>query len=294
MTAPNTPNNVLSGRTLSAEIITNDLRPRVEALQAKGITPKLVVVLIGDHAASASYVRQKEKSAAKAGIVSEVWRYEETVTEAEILQVIEKINRDESIHGVIVQLPVPDHISVPAILKAIDPAKDVDGFTPDNVGKLFQGEECLACCTPQGIMHLVRASGVEVSGAHAVVVGRSNIVGKPVAGLLLNANATVTICHSRTRDLSHHTRQADILVVAVGRPNFVTAEHVREGAVVIDVGIHRTEAGKLTGDVDYDSVSPRAKCITPVPGGVGPMTVVSLIQNTIIAAERLAEGKASQ
>ncbi len=278
--------NILSGRDTAQHVIKTNLAPRVAALKAKGVTPKLVVVLIGDHAASASYVRQKEKYAVKCAMESEVRRFDESVTEAEVLGELEAINADDTIHGVIVQLPVPKHISVPKVLSTIAPHKDVDGFHAENIGKLVQGEPCLQCCTPKGIMTMLRESGTELSGANAVVVGRSNIVGKPIAALLLNANATVTTCHSRTRNLVMHTKMADVLVIAVGRPQMINADHVKEGAVVIDVGIHRMEDGKLCGDVDFESVKDIVKLITPVPGGVGPMTVVSLIENTIEAAEK--------
>jgi methylenetetrahydrofolate dehydrogenase (NADP+)/methenyltetrahydrofolate cyclohydrolase len=276
---------IISGRDVADTTIETSLKPRVDALKKLNITPKLIVILIGDHAASASYVRQKEKYATKTGIESEVRRFDETVTETEILDELRQINADEKIHGVIVQLPVPKHISVPKILSTIDPKKDVDGFSAQNIGKLFLKQETLECCTPMGIMRMIAASGTEVAGANAVVVGRSNIVGKPVAMMLLNKNATVTICHSRTKDLAAHTKNADILVVAVGRPEMITAEHIKPGATVIDVGIHRKENGKLCGDVAFESAAAVAGKISPVPGGVGPMTVVSLIENTIKAAE---------
>jgi methylenetetrahydrofolate dehydrogenase (NADP+)/methenyltetrahydrofolate cyclohydrolase len=245
----------------------------------------LVVILIGDHAASASYVRQKEKFAERAGIIAETWRYESEVTEEKILSEIKSINENKTIHGVIVQLPVPDHVSVEKILRAISPEKDVDGFTPENIGQLFLGEPTLECCTPKGIIRMVEASGEDFNGKHVVVVGRSNIVGKPVAILALNKNATVTICHSRTQDLDAQIAQADILIVAVGRPEMITGTQIPAGCTVIDVGIHRKDGGGLCGDVEFESAVKKARAISPVPGGVGPMTVFSLIENTIEAAE---------
>jgi methylenetetrahydrofolate dehydrogenase (NADP+)/methenyltetrahydrofolate cyclohydrolase len=277
---------IISGKAIAENLLDNALKPRVESLKAKGITPRLIVILIGDHAASASYVRQKEKFADRAGIVAETWRYEDTVSEAKILEEIERINTDDSIHGVIVQLPVPEHVSIEKILRAIDPTKDVDGFTPENVGQLFLGEPTLECCTPKGIIRMIEATGEDLSGKHVVVVGRSNIVGKPVAILALNKNATVTICHSRTKDLDAQIAQADILIVAVGRPEMITGDQIPQGCTVIDVGIHRKETGGLCGDVHFESAAKKAKAISPVPGGVGPMTVFCLIENTIEAAEK--------
>ena len=278
---------IISGKDIAEKLLDTELKPRVKALNAKNTHPKLVVILVGEHPASASYVRQKEKFAERCGIVAETWAYEDTVSEDKILAEIEKINQDESIHGVIVQLPLPDHISVEKVLKAITPAKDVDGFTPQNVGQLFLGEPCLQCCTPKGVIRMIEASGTELSGQQVVVVGRSNIVGKPVSILALNKNATVTICHSRTKDLTAETKRADILIVAVGRSEMITGEHIKPGATVIDVGIHRKADGSgLCGDVEFESAEKVAGKISPVPGGVGPMTVFCLIENTIEAAEK--------
>lgn len=277
---------IISGKDIAERILDAELKPRVEALNAKGVEPKLVVILVGEHPASASYVRQKEKFAERCGIVAETWRFEDSITEAEVLAEIEKINNDDSIHGVIVQLPVPKHVSVEKVLNAIDPKKDVDGFTPENVGQLFLGENTLECCTPKGIIRMIEEADVDLNGAHVVVVGRSNIVGKPVAILALNKNATVTICHSRTKDLDAQIAQADVLIVAVGRPEMITGDQIPEGCTVIDVGIHRKEGGGLCGDVHFESAVKKAKAISPVPGGVGPMTVFSLIENTIEAAEK--------
>ena len=277
---------VISGREVAETILTTDLKNKVLELNKKNIKPKLIVMLVGDMKASASYVAQKEKFAVKAGIESNIMRFEATVTEKEILSQIDNINNDKSIHGVIVQLPLPDHISVTQVLNRIDPSKDVDGFTPTNVGKLFLGEETLVSCTPKGIMQMLASTGTDLSGKNVTVVGRSNIVGKPVAILCLQQNATVTICHSRTKDLNSKLADADIIIVAVGIPKFINGNQIPKGAIVIDVGIHNID-GKLCGDVDFESASQKASAITPVPGGVGPMTVCALIENTIIAAERI-------
>lgn len=279
---------IISGSALSETLITENLIPRVKKLNKKSIHPKLVVILIGEHPASASYVRQKEKSAEKAGILAETWRYEATISEQAILKEIEKINKDDDIHGVIVQLPLPDHISIDKILEAIDPQKDVDGFTPENIGKLFLGQSCLVCCTPKGIITMLESVEETLSGKNIVVIGRSNIVGKPVAALALNKSATVTVCHSRTKKLNDHLAKADIIIVAVGIPNFLKGDQIPNGCTIIDVGIHRKEGGGLCGDVDFESVKSIVGKISPVPGGVGPMTVYSLIENTIEAAEKTA------
>jgi methylenetetrahydrofolate dehydrogenase (NADP+) / methenyltetrahydrofolate cyclohydrolase len=276
---------LLSGRDIAQQILEKDLKPRVELLNKKCVQPKLVVILIGNHQASESYVKQKEKFAAQCGILSEIRRFEPSITEEELLKELRDINEDDSIHGVIVQLPIPDHISVEKVLHIIDPVKDVDGWTPTNVGKLFLGEECLQSCTPKGIIMMLDAAGVKIEGKNAVVIGRSNIVGKPISGLLLNRGATVTTCHRHTTNLDEHIKNADILVVAVGKAEFIKGEQLKPGCVVIDVGINRKEDGKMCGDVHFESASEVASQITPVPGGVGPMTVVSLIENTITSAE---------
>ena len=277
---------VISGREVAETILTTDLKNKVLELNKKNIKPKLIVMLVGDMKASASYVAQKEKFAVKAGIESDIMRFEATVTEEEILTQIDNINNDKSIHGVIVQLPLPDHISVAKVLNKIDPSKDVDGFTPANVGKLFLGEDTLVSCTPKGIMQMLASTGTNLSGKNVTVVGRSNIVGKPVAILCLQQHATVTMCHSRTKDLNSKLADADVVIVAVGIPKFINGDQIPEGCIVIDVGIHNID-GKLCGDVDFESASQKASAITPVPGGVGPMTVCALIENTIIAAERI-------
>jgi len=277
---------VISGREVAENILTTDLKNKVIELNKKNIKPKLIVVLVGDMKASASYVAQKEKFAVKAGIESDVIRFESSVTESEILDQIDIINKDKNIHGVIVQLPLPDHISVAKVLNRIDPSKDVDGFTPTNVGKLFLGEDTLVSCTPKGIMQMLASTGTDLSGKNVTVVGRSNIVGKPVAILCLQQNATVTMCHSRTKDLDAKLSDADVVIVAVGIPKFINGDQIPKDSIVIDVGIHNID-GKLCGDVDFDSASLKASAITPVPGGVGPMTVCALIENTILAAERI-------
>ncbi|OUX18939.1 MAG: bifunctional methylenetetrahydrofolate dehydrogenase/methenyltetrahydrofolate cyclohydrolase [Gammaproteobacteria bacterium TMED257] len=277
---------IISGREVAENILTTNLKNKVIELNKKNINPKLIVILVGDMKASASYVAQKEKFAVKAGIESDILRFESTVTEEQILQEINKINNDNSIHGVIVQLPLPDHISVAKVLNSIDPSKDVDGFTPTNVGKLFLGEDTLVSCTPKGIMQMLDSTGTDLNGKNVTVVGRSNIVGKPAAILCLQQNATVTMCHSRTKDLDAKLSDADVIIVAVGIPKFIHGDQIPENCIVIDVGIHNIE-GKLCGDVDFESASKKATAITPVPGGVGPMTVCALIENTIIAAERI-------
>ncbi len=277
--------HIISGKDIAQDLIQSRLKPRVEALKAQNIIPRLVVFFVGEDPASASYIRQKEKSAVQAGIESEVRKFSVDISESAFLKEIEIINQDDSIHGVIVQVPLPKHIDPEKVINAIDPSKDVDGFCATSVGKLFLGQETFQSCTPKGIIELIKASGTEIKGSHAVVIGRSNNVGKPVALLLLQENATVTICHRHTKNLSEQIQQADILVVAVGQPKFVQGASLKPGCTVIDVGIHRQEDGKLCGDVDFETAKEVAAKITPVPGGVGPMTVVSLIENTIQSAE---------
>ncbi|MCY0869290.1 MAG: bifunctional methylenetetrahydrofolate dehydrogenase/methenyltetrahydrofolate cyclohydrolase FolD [Firmicutes bacterium] len=264
-------------------------RAQVQALHASSVVPKLVVILVGDNPASRSYVRGKERAAKEVGIESVVVRLPATSTQAEVVAHVVAARDDQSVHGILVQLPLPEHIDERAVLAQVPPEKDVDGFHPANVGALVQGDAHLIACTPLGVMRLLEYEGIEVAGRHAVVIGRSNIVGKPLALLLLQANATVTICHSRTRDLPALTRQADILVAAVGRAHFVTADMVKPGAVVIDVGINRV-GDALVGDVDTSAVAEVAGAITPVPGGVGPMTIAMLLSNTVVAA-RASAGK---
>lgn len=276
---------IIDGKAVSNKIRLQ-LSEEVAEFKAKtGITPGLAVVLVGEDPASQTYVRNKEKSTIKAGMYSEVHRLPAETAEAELLNLVEKLNKDSKIHGILVQLPLPKHIDETKVLNAIDPRKDVDGFHPVNAGNLFIGQDSFIPCTPHGILELLADEGVELKGKQAVVVGRSNIVGKPIAMLLLQEHATVTICHSRTADLGAITRQADVLVVAVGRPNFITGDMIKPGAVVIDVGINRVD-GALVGDVDFESAKAVAGSITPVPGGVGPMTITMLLMNTLAAAKK--------
>jgi len=259
----------------------------VTALKHKGVTPGLAVVLVGRDPASEVYVRNKRAACQKAGIASFDHDLPAAASEAELLSIIAALNADPSVHGILVQLPLPSHISQSRVLCAIDPAKDVDGFHPCNVGRLCLGEPCLKPCTPTAVMELIDASGMNPAGKNAVVIGRSNIVGKPAALLLLERDATVTICHSRTADLPAEVSRADIVVAAIGRPAFVKGAWIKAGAVVIDVGINRLANGKLTGDVEFDEAAKRASAITPVPGGVGPMTIAMLLANTLDAAKNL-------
>ncbi len=263
-----------------------EIKRTVEQLKAKGIVPGLAVVLVGEDAASQIYVRNKEKACEEVGFYSEVYRLPESTSQEELLQLIERLNYDEKIHGLLVQLPVPAHIDEKAVIHAIDARKDVDGFLPENLGSLLIGEPAFEPCTPKGCIDLIKQTGIEITGKKAVVVGRSNIVGKPVAMMLLRENATVTICHSKTKNLKEELLTADIVVAAVGKSNFITGDMIKDGAVVIDVGMNRLENGKLTGDVDQASLEGRDCWLTPVPGGVGPMTITMLMQNTLESATR--------
>ncbi|MBU8916376.1 bifunctional methylenetetrahydrofolate dehydrogenase/methenyltetrahydrofolate cyclohydrolase FolD [Bacillus sp. FJAT-29953] len=263
----------------------HEIAQEVSRLKGQGVTPGLVVILVGNNHASRTYVTNKEKTCKELGMNSLLIEMPEETSEAELLAKIEELNNDAAIHGILVQLPLPKHIDETKVIETISPLKDVDGFHPINIGRMMTGQNTFLPCTPYGIMVLLEEYGISVAGKHAVVVGRSNIVGKPVGQLLLNQHATVTYCHSRTKDLAEQTRQADILVAAVGIPNFITAEHVKEGAVVIDVGINRNEAGKLCGDVAFAEVSEKAGYITPVPKGVGPMTITMLMYNTLQSAK---------
>ncbi|WP_300456266.1 bifunctional methylenetetrahydrofolate dehydrogenase/methenyltetrahydrofolate cyclohydrolase FolD [Accumulibacter sp.] len=278
---------ILDGNRL-AQKLRADFGRRAEALAARGKRPGLAVILVGEDAASQVYVRNKVNACAQAGFHSEKIAYPPDVAPQVVLARIAELNADPTIHGILVQLPLPRHFDSDAVLEAISPAKDVDGFHAENVGALMQGHPRFIPCTPYGIMKLLDEAGIDLKGKEAVVLGRSNIVGKPMAMLLMQASATVTVCHSQTRDLASHTRRADVLVAALGKARFVTAEMVRPGAVVIDVGINRLPDGKLCGDVDYAAVSEVAAAITPVPGGVGPMTITMLLANTLEAAEREA------
>jgi methylenetetrahydrofolate dehydrogenase (NADP+)/methenyltetrahydrofolate cyclohydrolase len=255
-------------------------------LRGRGIVPTLAVVLVGDDPASAVYVRSKTKAAHEANVDVRDHKLPVTTTQAELASLVESLNRDPAVDGILVQLPLPPHLDSDAIIRALDPAKDVDGLHPTNLGYLAQGRPVFAPCTPKGCMRLLREVGTEVAGARAVVLGRSVLVGKPIALLLSNANATVTMCHSKTRDLADEVRRADIVVAAIGRPELVQGDWIKDGAVVLDVGINRTEAGKLVGDVAFTAAAQRARAITPVPGGVGPMTIACLLENTVEAARR--------
>lgn len=281
---------ILDGKALSNKV-KEEIKLETQKLKSEGIIPGLAVILVGADPASQTYVNSKEKSCIAAGIYSKKILLDDSVSEEELLNTIEELNNDESIHGILVQLPIPKHINTAKVLETILPSKDVDGFHEYNVGKLVTGNQTLVPCTPLGVMRMLKEYGINPEGLDACVLGRSNIVGKPMMSLLLNAGATVTVCHSKTKDLKAHTLRADLLVVGIGRPNMVTADMVKEGAIVIDVGINRLESGKLTGDVDYQSVAPKCSYITPVPGGVGPMTIAMLLENTLSAAKLIAKNK---
>ncbi|MFS1109016.1 bifunctional methylenetetrahydrofolate dehydrogenase/methenyltetrahydrofolate cyclohydrolase [Enterococcus faecalis] len=276
---------VINGREL-ADQMQAEIQKDVEKMTQQGIQPGLVVLLVGENPASQTYVRNKERAAAKVGILSKVEKLPETISEEELLAEIDKYNQDSRFHGILVQLPLPKHIDEEKILLAIDPKKDVDGFHPMNLGRLFVGKPEMIPCTPYGIMKMFEAYDIDLTGKRAVVIGRSNIVGKPMAQLLLMKNATVTIAHSKTEHLAEVAKEADILVVAIGRGHFVTKEFVKPGAVVIDVGMNRNQEGKLIGDVAFDEVSEIASYITPVPKGVGPMTITMLMYQTVEAAKK--------
>lgn len=277
---------LLDGKMVSTNL-KNELKEKVETLKKiYNITPKLSIVLVGANPASQVYVKNKIKACEYTGIIPELINVEDTITEKELLEIVDELNNDDSVHGIIVQLPLPKHINEQVIIDAINNKKDVDGFGIENKGRLFCGLDSLHSATPEGIMTLLDAYNIPIEGKHAVVVGRSNIVGKPIAMLLLAKNATVTITHSRTNDLASITKQADILVVAIGKAKYITSDMVKEGAIVIDVGINRID-GKLYGDVDFENVANKTSYITPVPGGVGPLTIASLLKNTLIAYERI-------
>jgi methylenetetrahydrofolate dehydrogenase (NADP+) / methenyltetrahydrofolate cyclohydrolase len=278
---------LIDGNALSKQLRT-DVATRAAALTARGLQPGLAVVLVGDNPASEVYVRNKVKACEDNGLYSSLDRYPATLSEADLLKRIDELNNDPKIHGILVQLPLPKHIDSHKVIEAIAPEKDVDGFHVANAGALMTGQPLFRPCTPYGVMKMFEAHGIALTGANAVVIGRSNIVGKPMAMLLLDAGATVTICHSKTRDLAAHTREADVVVAAVGKRNILTADMVKPGATVIDVGMNRDDNGKLCGDVDFAGVKEVAGYITPVPGGVGPMTITMLLVNTIEAAERAA------
>lgn len=274
--------NIIDGKAVSAQL-KEEIKRKTEQLIKKGVKPGLAVIIVGNDPASAIYVKNKEKACELVGFYNEKIELPENTTQENLLEIIEKLNSRADINGILCQLPLPKHIDEKAVINAISPKKDVDAFHPENVGHIMVGDYDLLPCTPAGIMELLRATNTEIEGKNCVVIGRSNIVGKPMAMLLLHANGTVTVCHSRTKNLSEITKTADILVAAVGKANFVTADMVKPGAVVIDVGMNRTENG-LKGDVDFESVEKKASAITPVPGGVGPMTIAVLMKNTLTAA----------
>jgi methylenetetrahydrofolate dehydrogenase (NADP+)/methenyltetrahydrofolate cyclohydrolase len=288
---------IIDGKKVSAEMLV-ELKQEIDALKAKGIAPGLAVVLVGSDAGSQIYVRNKRRTCEEIGMCSFSYDLPETCTEKRLLTLIDKLNNDPRVHGILVQSPAPKHIDEQKVLNAIDPAKDVDGFHPVNKGKLLNGEDCFVACTPAGCQELLLRYGYDPRGKHVVVVGRSNIVGKPVAALLIQkaagADATVTVCHSRTKNLASITKQADILIAAIGVAEFIKGNMVKDGVIVIDVGMNRIEdktkksGQRLVGDVDFAAVSKKAKAITPVPGGVGPMTIAMLMKNTVTAAKRLA------
>jgi len=288
---------IIDGKQVAADM-RQELKQEVTKLKEQGIVPGLGVILVGEDPASKSYVTAKERTCAEIGIYSDDNRLVGETSQEELIALVEKMNKDPKIHGILVQLPLPRHLNEAEVLLTIDPAKDVDGFHPMNVGKMMVGEKAFLPCTPHGVIQLLIRSGVQIEGADVVIVGRSNIVGKPLANMLIqkqpNRNATVTVCHTRTRDLAHHTRRADILIAAAGRPNTITADMVKDGVVVIDVGVNRVEdptkkrGYRLVGDVDFEAVREKASFITPVPGGVGPMTITMLLYNTVESAKRAA------
>ncbi len=279
---------ILDGKQIAKDY-RQGLQNQVEALKEKGFTPKLSVILIGNDGASQSYVRSKKKAAEKIGMISEIVHLEETATEEEVLNELNRLNNDDSVSGILVQVPLPKQVSEQKILEAINPDKDVDGFHPINIGKLYIDEQTFVPCTPLGIMEILKHADIDLEGKNAVVIGRSHIVGQPVSKLLLQKNASVTILHSRSKDMASYLKDADVIVSAVGKPGLVTKDVVKEGAVIIDVGNTPDENGKLKGDVDYDAVKEIAGAITPVPGGVGPLTITMVLNNTLLA-EKMRRG----
>ena len=283
--------HIIDGKAISASE-RNKIKAETAAFAEKyGYTPGLAVIIVGDNSASQVYVRNQHRACGEVGFLSRVYELPAATTQEELNTLIDQLNEDSAIHGILCQLPLPKHLNEAEVIARISPQKDVDAFHVQNVGRIMLGDYDFLPCTPAGVMVLLKESGVEIAGKECVVLGRSNIVGKPMAMLLLQANGTVTVCHSRTKDLAEVTRRADILVVAIGKAKFITGDMVKPGAVVIDVGMDRDENGKLCGDVDFSSVEPIASAITPVPGGVGPMTITMLLQNTLTAAYRFAEGK---
>lgn len=279
---------ILDGKQIAKDY-RQGLQDQVEALKEKGFTPKLSVILVGNDGASQSYVRSKKKAAEKIGMISEIVHLEETAIEEEVLNELNRLNNDDSVSGILVQVPLPKQVSEQKILEAINPDKDVDGFHPINIGKLYIDEQTFVPCTPLGIMEILKHADIDLEGKNAVVIGRSHIVGQPVSKLLLQKNASVTILHSRSKDMASYLKDADVIVSAVGKPGLVTKDVVKEGAVIIDVGNTPDENGKLKGDVDYDAVKEIAGAITPVPGGVGPLTITMVLNNTLLA-EKMRRG----
>ncbi|EOB9448013.1 bifunctional methylenetetrahydrofolate dehydrogenase/methenyltetrahydrofolate cyclohydrolase FolD [Staphylococcus aureus] len=279
---------ILDGKQIAKDY-RQGLQNQVEALKEKGFTPKLSVILVGNDGASQSYVRSKKQAAEKIGMISEIVHLEETATEEEVLNELNRLNNDDSVSGILVQVPLPKQVSEQKILEAINPDKDVDGFHPINIGKLYIDEQTFVPCTPLGIMEILKHADIDLEGKNAVVIGRSHIVGQPVSKLLLQKNASVTILHSRSKDMASYLKDADVIVSAVGKPGLVTKDVVKEGAVIIDVGNTPDENGKLKGDVDYDAVKEIAGAITPVPGGVGPLTITMVLNNTLLA-EKMRRG----
>lgn len=279
---------IIDGKALAQEI-RNDLKLEVQELKEKGINPKLAVIMLGEDKASAVYVRNKSKACKELGIEFEEFIKGNETAQKELIDLIDELNKREDIHGILLQSPIPKNLDIREAFNRIDSKKDVDGFNPINVGKLAIGEDCFISCTPYGVIKMLEAYNIEIEGKRAVVIGRSNIVGKPVAQCLLNKNATVTICHSKTRNIAEVVREADIVIAALGKPKFVTEDMIKDGAVVIDVGINRNSEGKLEGDVDFENVSKKASYITPVPGGVGPMTIAMLMNNVVKAAKNIGK-----
>ena len=276
---------LIDGKELASEIRAN-LKIKCDELKGKGIKPKFAVIMVGNNKASKVYVGNKSKAAEQVGIEFEEYLLDENIKQEELIEQITKLNKDKTIHGILLQSPIPDHLDINEAFRTIAPEKDVDGFNPINVGRLCLNQDTFVSCTPYGIMKMFEAYDIELEGKNVVILGRSNIVGKPLIQCCLNKNATVTVCHSKTKDIKKHTKDADIVIVAIGKAKFLKADMIKEGAVIIDVGINRNDEGKITGDVDFENVSKKASYITPVPGGVGPMTIAMLMNNVIKAATR--------
>ncbi|MDF1997092.1 bifunctional methylenetetrahydrofolate dehydrogenase/methenyltetrahydrofolate cyclohydrolase FolD [Peribacillus frigoritolerans] len=279
---------IINGKEI-AEAVRQEISKEVQQLREKNIVPGLAVILVGDNQASQTYVRNKQKACEDLGMHSVLIKKPAELSQEELIQSIAELNQDDSIHGILVQLPLPGHIQEKAIIEAISPEKDVDGFHPINIGRMMTGQDAFLPCTPYGVMVMLEYIDYDLEGKHVVIVGRSNIVGKPAGQLFLNANATVTYCHSRTKDLAYYTKQADVVVAAVGKRDTITSDHIKEGAIVIDVGMNRNDEGKLCGDVAFDEVKNKASYITPVPKGVGPMTITMLMKNTVKSAQKALE-----